>query len=101
MPTRSRAHQSSGASTLDPEIARLYAVPLAEFTPARNALAARLRKAGQADEAEAVKALRKPTPPVWAINQAALQVELMTNLPAPVAAMRAAGEGALAARTPQ
>lgn len=33
------------------------------------------------------------------INQAALQVELMTNRPAPVAAMRAAGEGALAART--
>ena len=33
------------------------------------------------------------------INQAALQVTLMTGLPAPVAAMRAAGEGALAART--
>ncbi|MFL6160568.1 MAG: shikimate dehydrogenase [Marmoricola sp.] len=33
------------------------------------------------------------------INQAALQVSLMTNLPAPVAAMRAAGEGALAARS--
>lgn len=32
------------------------------------------------------------------INQAALQVELMTNQPAPIAAMRAAGEGALAAR---
>jgi shikimate dehydrogenase len=32
------------------------------------------------------------------INQAALQVSLMTNLPAPMAAMRAAGEGALAAR---
>jgi hypothetical protein len=55
------------------EIARLYALPLAEFTPARNALAARLRKAGQADEAEAVKALKKPTPPVWAINQVARQ----------------------------
>lgn len=35
------------------------------------------------------------------INQAALQVELMTGRAAPVAAMRAAGEGALAARTPQ
>jgi shikimate dehydrogenase len=33
------------------------------------------------------------------INQAALQVELMTGRPAPMAAMRAAGEGALAART--
>lgn len=33
------------------------------------------------------------------INQAALQVELMTKRPAPIAAMRAAGEGALAARS--
>ena len=33
------------------------------------------------------------------INQAALQVALMTKQTAPVAAMRAAGEGALAART--
>jgi shikimate dehydrogenase len=33
------------------------------------------------------------------IHQAALQVSLMTLLPAPLAAMRAAGEGALAART--
>jgi len=35
------------------------------------------------------------------INQAALQVALMTTRPAPTAAMRAAGEGALAARSPQ
>ena len=73
MPTRSQARQSSGVSTVDPEIARLYTLPLAEFTPARNALAARLRKAGQADEAEAVKTLKKPTPLVWAINQVARQ----------------------------
>jgi shikimate dehydrogenase len=33
------------------------------------------------------------------INQAALQVELMTTMTAPTAAMRAAGEGALAARS--
>jgi shikimate dehydrogenase len=33
------------------------------------------------------------------INQAALQVELMTHRTAPIAIMRAAGEGALAART--
>jgi shikimate dehydrogenase len=35
------------------------------------------------------------------INQAALQVSLMTTKPAPTAAMRAAGEGALAARSPR
>jgi hypothetical protein len=73
MPPRSRVRQSSGALSVEPEITRLYALPLAEFTPARNALAARLRKSGQADEAEAIKALKKPTPPVWAINQVARQ----------------------------
>ena len=35
------------------------------------------------------------------VNQAALQVNLMTMQPAPTAAMRAAGEGALAARSPR
>jgi hypothetical protein len=59
MPTRSRARHSPSGSDSDPEIANLYALPLAEFTPARNALAARLRQAGQADEAEAVRALKK------------------------------------------
>jgi hypothetical protein len=71
MARRSHARQSSGASTVDPEIAGLYRLPLAEFTPARNALAARLRKEGREQEAESVKSLKKPTPPVWAINQIA------------------------------
>ena len=35
------------------------------------------------------------------INQAALQVKLMTTMTAPTAAMRAAGEGALSARSPR
>ncbi|MFL6157314.1 MAG: shikimate dehydrogenase [Marmoricola sp.] len=35
------------------------------------------------------------------INQAALQVNLMTTMTAPTAAMRAAGEGALSARSPR
>jgi hypothetical protein len=73
MPTRSRARQSSGASTVDLKIARLYALPLTEFTPARNALVTRLRKSGRQDQAEVVKALKKPTLPVWAINQVARQ----------------------------
>jgi hypothetical protein len=71
MPPRSRTDQSSGASADDSEIRRLYGLPLAEFTPARSALATRLRKAGQQEQAEVVKALKKPTPPVWAINQVA------------------------------
>jgi hypothetical protein len=73
MPPRSRARRSSGALADDPEIRRLYGVSLAEFIAARNALATRLRKAGQEAEAEAVKALKKPTPPVWAVNQVARQ----------------------------
>jgi hypothetical protein len=45
-------------------------VPLSEFTRARNALAARLTKAGSA-QASAVKRLRKPTLATWIVNQLA------------------------------
>jgi hypothetical protein len=51
----------------------LYALPLDEFTSARNELEKRLRKDGQRDEAAEVKALRKPTVPAWALNQVARQ----------------------------
>lgn len=56
---------------LDTELDRLYGLPLEEFTAARNELATRLRKAGQADAAERVRALRKPSVAVWAVNQLA------------------------------
>jgi hypothetical protein len=55
------------------EADELYALPLAEFTSARNDLEKRLRKDGQRDEAAEVKALRKPTVPAWALNQVARQ----------------------------
>jgi hypothetical protein len=55
----------------EPEGDRLYALPLEEFTKARDALAARLKSAGDADQAAAVKALKKPTSPAWAVNQLA------------------------------
>jgi hypothetical protein len=48
---------------------RLYALPLEQFTQARDELAARLKSAGDATEAAEVKALRKPTTPAWAVNQ--------------------------------
>jgi hypothetical protein len=51
----------------------LYALPLDEFTRARDELARRLRKEGRRDEADAVKALRKPTIAAWALNQLARQ----------------------------
>jgi hypothetical protein len=50
----------------DKEIDRLYALPLAEFTAARNALAKEL----SGDERERVKTLRKPSAAAWALNQA-------------------------------
>jgi hypothetical protein len=56
-------------SNLDAEIDPLFQLPLAEFTGARNALAARLKKQGRAVEAERVKALAKPPAPAWAVNQ--------------------------------
>ncbi len=47
----------------------LFTLPLAEFTAARNALAASLKDAGRADEAAAVKALTKPPLSAWTVNQ--------------------------------
>lgn len=47
----------------------LFRLPLAEFTAARNALAARLKKAGNDEEAERVKALAKPSISAWTVNQ--------------------------------
>ncbi|MBM3776793.1 MAG: hypothetical protein FJW23_00960 [Acidimicrobiia bacterium] len=51
------------------DIDRLFQLPLAEFTAARNALALTLKKRGDADVALQVKALSKPSIPAWAINQ--------------------------------
>ena len=54
---------------LDDEVDSLFKLPLAEFTGARNDLAARLKRAGRADEAKVVKALGKPSISAWAVNQ--------------------------------
>jgi hypothetical protein len=52
---------------LDP----LFAAPLDEFVAARNELARRLRGEGRREEADQVKAMRKPSAVVWALNQLA------------------------------
>ena len=57
--------QPADADTID----RLYGLPLAEFTAARNAAAGELRKAGQREAADQVKALRKPTAAAAAVNR--------------------------------
>ncbi len=51
----------------------LYRLPLADFIPARDALAKSLRAAGDRNGAAAVKQLRKPMLAAWALDQAARQ----------------------------
>ena len=54
---------------LDEEIDRLYGLPLEQFVSERDALAKRLRGEKRREDADAVKALRKPTVAAWAANQ--------------------------------
>jgi hypothetical protein len=67
-------------------------VPRDQFTPARNDLARRLRAAGLREQADEVRALAKPSVPVWAVNRLA-RVE-----PDEVAAFARAGEGLVEAQ---
>lgn len=55
--------------TSQSDVDHLFQLPLAEFTAARNALAAKLKKAGRAEEAERVKRLLKPPASAWTVNQ--------------------------------
>ena len=54
---------------VDDEVDALFRLPLAEFTSARNALAAKLKKSGRGDEATRVKALAKPQISDVGVNQ--------------------------------
>jgi hypothetical protein len=54
---------------IEVEIDGLYRLPLADFTAARNALAARLQKAGIGEGARVAKSLGKPSATAWATNQ--------------------------------
>jgi hypothetical protein len=56
---------------LEAELDNLYAALPADFTRARDDLARRLKQAGQVEAAADVKHLRKPTVPLWAVNQLA------------------------------
>jgi hypothetical protein len=55
---------------LDAELDRLYGLPLDEFVHERDEAAKRLRREGEHEAAEVVKAQRKPTAGAWALNQA-------------------------------
>lgn len=66
---RGKGARDARPAAVDAEIDALFQLPLAEFTAARNALAARLKKAGRSDDANQVKALQKPSVPAWTVNQ--------------------------------
>ena len=61
---------------MDDEVDRLYGLPLDEFVGARDELAKQLRTDDRREEAEQVKALRKPPVAVWLVNQVAREREL-------------------------
>ncbi len=63
-------------SELEPEVDRLYSLPLAEFTAARDQLAKQAREEGERAVAARIKELRKPSVSAWAINQLARSNEL-------------------------
>jgi len=84
-----------GGETLD-EIDQLFALPLDEFTAARNELARRLKQEGDAEVAEAVRGLAKPTVAAWAVNQLARrEPEAVRALLNVAARLRSAQERAL------
>jgi len=65
-------HKRKRVDELEADLDVLFQLPLSEFTGARNALSAQLKKSGRENEkAEAVKvkALAKPSISAWAVNQ--------------------------------
>jgi hypothetical protein len=54
---------------VEDEVDSLFKLPLGEFVPARNALVAQLKKAGEHAEADAVRAQPKPSVAAWVVNQ--------------------------------
>jgi len=72
--SRKRDNNGDGTETetkgqLENDVDALYKLSLAEFTAARNTLAAQLKKAGRGNEADFVKSLVKPSVTAWAVNQ--------------------------------
>lgn len=83
-------------ASVEREIDELFALPLDEFTAARNELAKRLAKDGEKERADEVRALAKPSAPVWAINQVARREKpMMRSLLDAGAKLRKAQERAL------
>lgn len=60
---------SETRGNLEDDVNALFKLPLAEFTGARNNLAARLKREGRANDSNLVKGLAKPSISAWAVNQ--------------------------------
>jgi hypothetical protein len=76
MVRNSRKRESNGEhirsetkESIQDDVDALFQLPLAEFTGARNALAAQLKQRGRSNDANLVKALTKPSISAWAVNQ--------------------------------
>jgi hypothetical protein len=64
-----KSSERKRADDLDDDVDALFRLPLSEFTGARNALAAQLKKNGRPDDSARVKALAKPSISAWAVNR--------------------------------
>jgi hypothetical protein len=75
------------------QVDQLFELPLDEFTAARNELAKQLKQSGDADAAEQVRGIPKPSVAAWAVNQLARhEPELMRSLLNVGARLRSAQE---------
>jgi hypothetical protein len=82
------------------ELNELFHGPLEEFTAARNELAKSLRSDGEAEAADWVKGLQKPTRAAWLVNQLAVRKpKEVTGLLEVGEELRAAQEEMLAGAT--
>src|SRR5256885_6345033 len=80
---------------------RLYALPPEEFTQARNEAERELRRAGELEQADQVKALRKPAAAAGAVNRLVrshrAEVEAFLEAAARLRDAQVAGKGDVAA----
>jgi hypothetical protein len=72
-PPRSGGKRGSNGAELSARQRELYALPLDEFTRARDALAKELASKGKAKEAQATRKLKRPVVAAWVVNQLAHQ----------------------------
>ena len=65
------AYASPMSADVNRHIEELFAVPLKEFTSARNGKAAALTASGHGEEAQVLRRFGRPPVSLWAVNQLA------------------------------